>query len=251
MYALSHYGIDDLDVKFFDEIASTNTASKSVELGENNCLVVSKVQTSGKGRRGRNFASTEDGIYMSLIYKPKKMKINKGLKSVLLAGVSVCELLKEYGIEAYLKYPNDCIVNGKKICGILCEMVSDAEYIEKLIIGIGVNVNNEVFDETLKDIAISMKMVKNKSYMRDIIIGKLTSILIKRLRQAETDDFEEVLEEYKKYSNTLNKEIKVIEDENNFYFGKATGIDSNGFLIVETNDGEKRVVSADVSIRNK
>lgn len=250
-YALNHYGIDDVQVFYYDEINSTNTVSKTLDLDNKTTLIVANKQTSGRGRRERKFSSNEDGIYMTLVYFPKKVKINEGLKSVLLAGESVCDMLEDYGIHSKLKYPNDCVVDGKKISGILCEMSSDAEYIEKIIIGIGLNVNNEMFEPELKDIAISMKMLNGKTCMRDRIIGKLTSILIKRLKEAEKDDFKKVVEDYENYSNTIGREIKVIEDENNFYYGVAKGIDSNGFLIVETSEGEKRVVSADVSIRSK
>lgn len=248
-YVLDKFNFTNINIIYKQSTVSTNTDCKLVEFNGEPTLVCASELTGAKGRRGRGFVAKEGGSYFSIMLAPKNLEVQQSLKSVLLCGVCVVEMLADYGIIASLKYPNDVIVNGKKICGILSEMVCNTDYIERLILGIGINVNTTDFPEEVKNFVTSMTLETGIQYHRSVIIGNVVAKAKKYFDRINNSDFSLIIEDYKKHSNTLGREVKVVENENSFYYGKAIDLDEDGFLIVKTEDGERRVVSADVSIR--
>ena len=139
-------------VILLESTVSTNDECKSLafEGEKEGTLVIADEQTGGKGRIGRAWSSPRgEGIWMSLILRPD---INPYFVSsiTLLAGLSVCKALKNFGIDAGIKWPNDVWIKGKKVCGILTEMNASADGIDFVVVGIGVNVNTSIFPQELE-----------------------------------------------------------------------------------------------------
>ena len=155
-----------------DTVGSTNDYAK--EIGNKvsgGTLIISEQQTKGKGRLGRVWKSKSgDGIWMSLIIKPK-IEPYKAPFLTLVAGASVVKALSNLGVEASIKWPNDVVVSRKKICGILTEMGLENGKIREVVIGDGINVNLENIPEELQDKATSLYLETGRKYDRNRIIG--------------------------------------------------------------------------------
>ena len=210
--------------------------------------VIAKEQTQGKGRRGKKWLSAEnEGLWMSVLLMPK-VEPKDASKITLIAGLSVCQALKELSFDASIKWPNDIIIDNKKVCGILTEMNAKAEKVEFVIVGIGVNVNNESFSEELKDIAISLKMANKIGEKRSTVAYKILNNFEKNYLIFEEKGFLGLKQKYEENCITLNKEVEVIS-KNSFY-GQAIGIDEDGELVVKKPDGTiETVFSNEVSVR--
>ncbi|QTA37672.1 biotin--[acetyl-CoA-carboxylase] ligase [Thermosipho ferrireducens] len=143
-------------ILIFNKIDSTNEYLKeNYKKLPNGTVVVATTQTNGKGRYGKNWASPEGGLWFSILLKPRKPQ--PGDFYTKISSLALINILKKYGINARIKWPNDIYVNKKKLCGILTEAVYKGE-LEAVIIGIGLNVNNEI-PEHLKNTAISIKQL--------------------------------------------------------------------------------------------
>lgn len=171
-------------IEYFKKIDSTNTYAEKIanNPGENGTLIITDIQTNGIGTKGRRWYTGEaNNIAMSIILKPQ-CKIDK-LKGIT---VKIAKCIKKavqnlYNIELEIKEPNDLILNNKKICGILTKISTIGEKINYLIIGIGLNVNEEDFNEETIKIATSLKKEFNKEFSREDIIIKIIEILEKEI----------------------------------------------------------------------
>lgn len=217
---------------YFDEIDSTNDYAISRD-EPSDFAVIAKRQTGGKGTKGRSFSSELGGAYLTLVrYYP--LKAENSFKIMASSCLAVAKTLGVYGINASVKWANDVLAGGKKICGILIKNSFEGEYVKKSVIGIGVNLNNEIPKE-LSDVAVTAKELINREIDTDEFIDRLIENLYK--------DYS--MDEYRSKNIVLGKEIKVIEGEK-IYYAKAAGIEDNGNLILS--DG--RILSyGEVSIR--
>ena len=141
------------ELYYYDSIDSTNTKAK--ELAEDGhpsgTLVVADQQTAGKGRRGRSWESpTGTGIFMTLMLKPEINPNNASMLTLVAAMATTRAIRRVTGVPAMIKWPNDIVMNGKKVCGILTEMSAQFDYINHIVIGIGINVHNEDFRKRLR-----------------------------------------------------------------------------------------------------
>ena len=164
------------EIVYFDQIDSTNIKAK--ELAEqgypSGTLVVADKQVAGRGRRGRNWDSPSGtGIFMTLMLKPE-INPNNASMLTLVAALAVAEAIKDVtGLDARIKWPNDIVINGKKICGILTEMSAQFDYINPIVIGIGINVHNEAFPEEISAVAGSILLESGgRRFRRAEIIEK-------------------------------------------------------------------------------
>lgn len=233
-----------LPVIFFETTNSTNLDAKSVAPEMKTGLVVAKTQSAGRGRKERIFSSEDGGLYFSYITTPPNLKPYDAVKTVLLSGIAVCRVLSRY-IETFLKWPNDVMIHEKKVCGILSEMICSSDILQHLILGVGININNNANKDvstacSLKDLNIFTKRVD--------ILAQIIEELINIFNEFYTLGFKPFLNEYKSYSNTLGKKVKIIENEDSFE-AYAEDIDENGFLVVRTGQDLLKIVTADVSIR--
>lgn len=241
------------EVLYFDTIDSTNT--KAQELAEkgyqSGTLVVADKQESGKGRRGRSWVSPSGtGIFMTLMIKPD-INPNNASMLTLVAALAVAKAITSVtGEEAMIKWPNDIVVNGKKVCGILTEMNAQFDYINHIVVGIGINVHNESFPEEISQMASSLMIeAGGKRFHRAQIIAETMSYFEQYYDTfLKTQDLSALVREYDKLLVNRNKSVRVLDPKEPFD-GKAMGITSKGELIVDTWESRKLVSSGEVSVR--
>lgn len=241
------------EVLYFDTIDSTNT--KAQELAEkgypSGTLVVADKQESGKGRRGRSWVSPSGtGIFMTLMIKPD-INPNNASMLTLVAALAVAKAITSVtGEEALIKWPNDIVVNSKKVCGILTEMNAQFDYINHIVVGIGINVHNESFPEEISQMASSLMIeAGGKRFHRAQIIAETMSYFEQYYDTfLETQDLSALVREYDELLVNRNKSVRVLDPKEPFD-GKAMGITSKGELIVDTWESRKLVSSGEVSVR--
>lgn len=240
-------------LEYFDETDSTNIRARKLaeEGAPHGTLVVADRQTAGKGRRGKSWVSPAGtGIWMSMVLRPVMSPMSASMLT-LIAGLAVVRGVKEStGFEAMIKWPNDAVLNGKKICGILTEMSTEVECIRYVIPGIGINVNIDDFPEEIRATATSLKLEAGRSIKRSLVIAAVADsfeyyydIFMK------TCDMLGLRDDYNKALVNLNREVLVL-DPRGQYKGKALGIDNEGSLLVRREDGNiSAVISGEVSVR--
>lgn len=241
------------EVLYFDTIDSTNT--KAQELAEkgypSGTLVVADKQESGKGRRGRSWVSPSGtGIFMTLMIKPD-INPNNASMLTLVAALAVAKAITSVtGEEALIKWPNDIVINGKKVCGILTEMNAQFDYINHIVVGIGINVHNESFPEEISQMASSLMIeAGGKRFHRAQIIAETMSYFEQYYDTfLKTQDLSALVREYDELLVNMNKAVRVLDPKEPFD-GKAMGITPKGELIVDTWESRKLVSSGEVSVR--
>jgi BirA family biotin operon repressor/biotin-[acetyl-CoA-carboxylase] ligase len=208
--------------------------------------LIADSQTSGRGRLGRSFHSDVGGLYMSFLVRNKLNADIIGITAA--AGVSVAEAIKKvYGVSCGIKWVNDLIYNGKKVCGILAEgVVSDDGNIEGVVIGIGVNIAppKNGFPDEIKDIA---------GAVADVYTAEERNRLAAEILCSFENNFgsSELPDKYRSLSTVIGKDIKVITPSETYY-AKALEIDDHFGLTVMTEDEKKKTLrSGEISIRTK
>lgn len=249
------------ELYYYKETTSTNIMIK--EKAENGAshgaLAVADKQTAGRGRRGRSWASPSGtNIAMSLLCRPQ-ISPDKASMLTLLMGLAAAEaVIKITGLEAKIKWPNDIVVHGKKICGILTELTLEMDFIRYLVIGIGYNVNNgynltdvsQTFPEEIRDVAGSLFLESGKVVSRAELVAETLAIfegLYDTFIREENLSF--VLDRYNRILANMDTGVKVLDPQKPFT-GTARGINAQGSLLVEKEDGQmEEVYSGEVSVR--
>lgn len=198
-------------------------------------VVIAQVQKNGRGTKGRDFSSLKGGVYLSYLRFHDGFKAADAFKLNEGFSVAVVKTLLAFGIKSGVKWPNDVYASGKKISGMLINNCVKGEYLDYTIVGIGVNVNNEIPSD-LADIAISVKQIVGE----DCDLGVFTATLILNLENLEEVDL------YARYSIVLGKKIKVVPVNGEPYFTVAEKILDDGRLLCS--DG-KVLSSEEVSVR--
>ena len=238
-------------IDFRREVGSTQEVARELAVGgaSEDTVVVAERQNKGRGRLGRSWVSPLGGVYLSFILRPQ-LKLLEILRLPLLAGVAVADAIREVsGLQPSLKWPNDVLLGGLKVGGILCELDGEADSVNHIILGIGVNVNNKT-PRTLKGIATSLKEECGGSLSRGKFIGCLLDETESLYLRSKDEGFEPILAAWKRLSSTLGSEVIVGGTLGEEIEGKAVDIDRNGALLIRKSDGEVvRVVAGDVSLR--
>ncbi len=241
------------EILYLDEVDSTNTAAKkAAENGAvHGTLVVSERQTGGKGRRGRAWDSPrETGIFMTLILRPNMAPVHASMLT-LVAALAVADGIRECtGAESLIKWPNDIVMSGKKICGILTEMSADPDCINYVAVGIGINVNMEEFPEEIRGVAASIFTETGKKTKRSLLISAVMAAFERYYEVfMKTTDMSGLLEDYNGKLANCGRTVRVLDPAGE-YSGTAIGIDREGELLVEMEDTTvRRVLSGEVSVR--
>ena len=236
----------------FDTIDSTNDYAKKIANDmEDGTVIISEEQTKGRGRMGRKWYSRKgDGIWLSIILKPDINPYDCPFIT-LIAGASIVKSLNKLGVKSSIKWPNDIIVNNKKICGVLTELAAEIDKVNYVVLGIGMNVKTLDFDEDIENIATSLYKEEYKLSRVDIVSEILIEFENLYTDYINNKDRKEVLNICKKYSAILNKNIYLLKDGEKT---KARCIDINedGNLIVQLEDNSiKQIISGEVSIRGE
>ena len=228
-------------IQIFKSLESTNTTAKEMAVAgaAHGTIVISDCQIMGRGRNSRHFFSPSGGLYMSIILRPAELCLENPTAVTAFAAVAVCEAIESISEKApKIKWVNDIFMDGKKVCGILTEAVTDFESggIDWIVLGIGINVytRTEDFPDDLQSIATSLFPEEKMPGVRN----KLSAEIINRILGLETSPNEtEIFEKYKKRLMMLGKEITVIQNQMEFR-ATAIDVDSAGHLIVKNENGE-------------
>jgi BirA family biotin operon repressor/biotin-[acetyl-CoA-carboxylase] ligase len=225
-------------IHHFREISSTMDAARQLakRAAREGTIVIAEVQTRGRGRLSREWLSPEGGIYFTLILRPR-ISPAYAPRVNLMAGIAVVVTMKElYGLKAELKWPNDVLIEGRKVCGILAEMDAEMDIVNFVNVGIGINGNTSIarFEKT----ATSLKYALGREISRKEFLSALVVEIERWLPSLMKPD---LLEEWRRLSATLNKEVRVtsLGEE---VTGQAIDIDTTGALIVKGKDGSLRTV---------
>lgn len=240
------------EIIYFEVTDSTNIQAKRLaeEGVPHGTLIVAGRQEAGRGRRGRFWESPEgSGIFMTIVLRPD---FSPGQASMLtiVAAMAVAKAIRtSLSLPAQIKWPNDIILNGKKICGILTEMNTDIDTIHYVVIGIGINVSNESFEGEAAAIATSLFRESGAEVSRSALIEAVWEQFESYYESfCGAGDLSEIQEEYNDYLVNKDRQVRILDPKEPFC-GTAKGIAENGELIVETEHGVRRVSSGEVSVR--
>lgn len=237
----------------YDIMDSTNLEIRRLaEAGsEHGAVAITEEQTMGKGRRGRSWLGEAGcGIWMSFLLKPEIEAQNSSMLTLVTALAVNQAICDTTGIHAQIKWPNDIIVNGKKICGILTEMSLHMDEINYIVVGIGINVNMDHFPEDLSDKATSLLIEGGKKIKRAPLVAKVLECFERYYEIfLKTEDLSMLQDEYNQLLLHTNQKIRVVRGSKEEIF-LSRGIDRRGELLVEDEEGNiSEVSSGEVSVR--
>jgi BirA family transcriptional regulator, biotin operon repressor / biotin---[acetyl-CoA-carboxylase] ligase len=232
---------------YFKKLTSTNSFCKTLvkkDIDEGTVVVVD-IQEQGKGRKNRNWSSPEGGIWFSVILYPQIPPQNAMIVT-MAASVSIVEAIKKFtGLNPLIKWPNDVLINGKKVCGILTELDAEVDEINHVIVGIGINVNNPL-DKDLQNIATSLKIESNHDVSRVELFKNILNSFDKNYDYVKSLDYKKIRDLWFSNTDIIGKKVKV-NHEKDVIFGIVSDIDESGCLIVNTSNGFEKIVAGDVT----
>ncbi|MCS7124622.1 MAG: biotin--[acetyl-CoA-carboxylase] ligase [Candidatus Bathyarchaeota archaeon] len=241
---------------FSREVGSTNDWAK--ELAEldapEGTVAIAETQTAGRGRLGRKWHSPKGGLWFSIILKPN-LKPTETVKLVFLASLAVAETIRElYSLKAETKWPNDVIVDGRKVCGILLEMKTVGERVIYAVIGVGINVNIDIekeFPRELWEKATSLEVVLGKKIVLETFFKALLEKMESLYQVFLEGGFSPVLAKWKAYASFLGCEVEVSSGDEKFE-GVALDVNGGGALVLKLKDDTvKHVFAGDLSLKIK
>ena len=240
------------NILYYETTDSTNLRIRQAgdEGAPHGTLAVADRQTAGRGRRGRTWESPAgSSIYMSVLLRPD-IAPNKASMLTLVMALSVAEGIQQCIPIIQIKWPNDIIVNGKKLVGILTEMSAQVDYINHVTVGVGINVNVTEFPEEIADTATSLGLECGHAVKR----APLIAAVMERLEEnyeifLETEDLSGLMERYSALLVNRDRDVRII-GEKETYQAHAIGIDRTGELIVRREDGTmEKIYAGEVSVR--
>ena len=240
---------------FYSETDTTNDRIRELaqQGTEEGALAVADLQTAGRGRRGRSWdGPAGGGIWMSLLLRPQ-LAPAKASVLTLLAGLAIRRAIEDVtGLSPVIKWPNDVMLGGKKLSGILTEMDCEMDAIHFVTVGMGINVNMTEFPPELKDIATSLYLEGGRSYSRRKLLHRVLEVFEEYYEILEKEGgFAPFREEYRKHCMNLGRTVRVLGREE--YLAEALDITPEGELVVRRLDtGREEVVfSGEVSVRGE
>lgn len=239
-------------IHYADTVDSTNTQVK--HLGDQNApqgtAYIADRQTSGKGRRGHEWESPAGtNAAFSFLLRPD-FAPSRASMLTLVAGMAVAKaVLRLTDLPVKIKWPNDIVISGKKICGILTEMSAEIERISYVVVGIGININNDAFPDNIKDVATSLKIESGHELHRADVVKEVLQAFAEYYEKfAKTGDMTELIDEYNSMLINAGKKVQILGKDS--FVGEAQGIDEEGRLLVKDEKGNiQAVMSGEVSVR--
>ena len=238
------------EIHHFAEVTSTNDVAKELARKgvKEGTVVVSETQTLGRGRLGRRWVSPQGGIWFSIVLRPR-VNPKEASKLTFVAAVAAARTIREmFELRAEIKWPNDVLIGGKKVCGILTETSTKGEVVDFVVVGIGINANVSLdsFPESLRNSLTSLKEermveIEREEFLRALLeeVERYYTILLRK-------DFDLILEEWRRLASFLGQYVEVVSFDEKIR-GRAVDVDSDGSLIVKLTDGRiKKVMTGDV-----
>jgi BirA family biotin operon repressor/biotin-[acetyl-CoA-carboxylase] ligase len=230
------YQGDAANVLYFPEVTSTMDIAR--DQARKNCpdltVVIAGRQTKGRGRLKRRWLSDDGGLYFTMVLRPP-IPVQLSFRVNFLASLTLACVIREMlQIDAMVKWPNDILVDDRKISGMLSELEAEADRVFFISIGIGINVNNDPSEA--EPGASSLKKISGRPISRKDLLTRFLEVFSDRMQNT---DFEDIISEWKKYTVTLGRHVRIVthleESE-----GLAVDVDENGALVLELADGEQK-----------
>ena len=234
------------EIHYFEKVNSTNNIARDFVKKESldGTIIISDIQTQGRGRKGRKWISQKGGLWFSMILYPN-IQPEKGMLLTMAISISIVESLKIVaGLNSEIKWPNDVLSNKRKICGVLTEFDAEPDRINYAIVGVGINVNNEI-DESLRNTATSLKKETRKIVSKIELIRSIINNFDKYYKCVRDNKHDKIRDKWLSYSNIIGKKVLVKQNKNTIK-GIVKCVDKNGFLILDDNKKEIRILSGDI-----
>ncbi|NIP67208.1 biotin--[acetyl-CoA-carboxylase] ligase [Candidatus Bathyarchaeota archaeon] len=235
------------------EVTSTNDLAKELaEKGsKEGTVVLSETQSQGRGRHGRRWESPAGGVWLSIILRPK-IEPQEASKLTLTAGVAVARVLREtFDLKAEIKWPNDLLIHGRKVCGILTETSTTGEALDFVVVGLGVNSNVDLdsLPDTLRGSVTSLKEELKGEINQQEFLRALLEKLEQYYKLFIQMEFDSILEEWRRLATLLGRYVEITSLDEKIK-GQVVDVDQNGALMIRLPDGSlKRFVSGEVTLQ--
>ena len=229
----------------FNTVSSTNKKAKALarQGKENGTVVISPVQTQGRGRFNREWESPEGGLYLSLILRPD-ISLEKTSLFPLIGSLAVAKTVNSWGVSSAIKWPNDVHIKRKKIAGVLAESETMGRHLLFIVLGIGVNINIKMdqFPQTLRPSATSLLEELGEVIDYYDFLKTLLSTFNEIYSRYLAKEFDELLDQWRALSDTIGKKVRIVTSSETIT-GLATDIDKHGFLLIKTHSGDVKKIT--------
>lgn len=235
-------------IEYFAHCDSSNNIAKKLarEGLKEGTLIICEEQEAGRGRLERKWISPRGGLWFSVILKPSMTPVEAPGLGFLTSLSVVKTLRRRYGLEASLKWPNDVLINGKKVCGVLVEVEAEMDILHFAVVGVGLDANISIkdFPEEVQDIATTLKEELGREVDRAKLLADILSEMERNYNSFTLYGLESIFQEYIDLCSTIQKEVRVVQHGREIK-GKAVEIDKEGALIVLTSEGRVRITYGD------
>jgi BirA family biotin operon repressor/biotin-[acetyl-CoA-carboxylase] ligase len=228
----------EANIVYFPEVASTMNAAR--DLAHKNCpdftVVIAGRQTQGRGRLKRRWLSDDGGLYFTMVLRPR-IPVQLSFRVNFLASLTLARVIRQlFGVDAMVKWPNDILVDERKVSGMLSELEAEADRVFFINIGMGINVNND--PSGTEPGAISLKRIAGREVSKKELLANFLKEFGQRVHSAA---FDNVVAEWKKYAVTIGRQVKIVTQREETE-GRAVDVDDNGALILELANGERKKI---------
>ncbi len=244
-YQIYHYGA----------VSSTNDIAKEIarKNDERRVIVVAETQTRGRGRAKRRWTSPKGGTWISILLRPQ-IKPKEVLKLAFITSSAATKTIQQlYDLKAEVKWPNDVLVRGKKICGILTETETKENKLLFVVIGVGINANIDIkfLPEELRQTATSLKHELGREVERKTLMKRFVRNFESRYKNLQRGMWAPLLDEWKSLTSFLGKQVKVTSFDE-IIIGEAWDVEDDCSLIIRLENGTiKRIINGDLALRKK
>jgi BirA family transcriptional regulator, biotin operon repressor / biotin---[acetyl-CoA-carboxylase] ligase len=239
-------------VHWFAEVGSTSDVAKGLadDGAAHGEVVIAEAQTGGRGRRGRAWSSPPGrNLYFSAVLRPE-LPPSRAPELTLLASVALCQAIRDAGVAAAIKWPNDVLVGGRKVAGILLEMAAETDLLQWVVLGVGVNVNAAAddFPPELRPVATSIAIERGEPVPRALFAAAVLGAIEAWLDRHQASGFEPVRDTWRRMCDTLGRDVRVKLAGEADLVGVAEDVDAGGALMVRAGGALHRVLAGDVEL---
>ena len=229
------------DLLILSEASSTNAvALSSVGQRQSGSVILAETQKEGRGRLSRSWASPPGGIWMSLVLKPD-IPLSRVYRINMAASVSICRAISRLGLEAGIKWPNDILIQEKKVSGILTELGAQMDRLDYVVVGVGLNANNDTAAFPSQWRSTSMAAELGRGIDRCALIAAILNKMEKAIDNMES---QEIYEEWRSLSLSLGKRVRISSAEGDLT-GQVVDLDGDGALILQQGREKRRILAGD------
>ena len=223
------------------EASSTNAvAMSSISQQQSGSVILAEIQKEGRGRLSRSWASPPGGIWMSLVLKPD-IPLSRVYRINMAASVSICRAISRLGLEAGIKWPNDILIREQKVCGILTELGAQMDRLDYVVVGVGLNANNETAAFPSQWRSTSLTSELGRGIDRCALIAAILNKMEKAIDNMES---QEIHEEWRSLSLSLGERVRISSAEGDLT-GQVVDLDGDGALILQQGREKRRILAGD------